>query len=63
MRGSKKLRLALGVALKLYTCVVTGSKLNTRKFRGIISTFVKVTGEKLLGGGGGGYFFPFSHPE
>ena len=42
--------LALGTNLKFYTSLSKGLKLKGRKFLGLISTFVEVTGEKLLGG-------------
>ena len=38
------------MALKLYTSVAKGLKLKVRKFWGLISTFVEVTGEKPVGG-------------
>ena len=44
------LRLALVVTLKFYTSV-PGLKLKSRNFLGIISKFVEITGEKLVGGG------------
>ena len=44
------LRLALGTNLKFYTSVKKGLKLKVRKFWGLIHTFAKVTGEKLVGG-------------
>ena len=62
MRGGLKfnnLGLALGTNLKFYTSVAKGLKLNGRKFFGLISTFVEVTGEKIVAGsegGGGGLF-------
>ena len=43
------LGLALGMVLKFYTSVVKGLKLKSRKFWELISTFVEVTGEKLVG--------------
>ena len=43
------LGLALGTNLKFDTSVAKGLKLNVRKFWGLIPTFVKVTGEKLVG--------------
>ena len=43
------LELALGMALKFCESVAKGLKLNIRKFLGLISTFVEVTGEKLVG--------------
>ena len=39
--------VALGTNLKFYTNVANGLKLKVRKFRGLIPTFVEVTGEKL----------------
>ena len=38
------------MGLKFYTSVAKGLKLKVRKFCGLISTFVEVTGEKLVGG-------------
>ena len=35
--------------LKFYTSVAKGLKLKVRKFWGLISTFVEVIGEKLVG--------------
>ena len=43
------LGLALGANLKFDTNVAEGSKLKVKKFRGLIPTFVEVTGEKLGG--------------
>ena len=44
------LRLALGMALKFYTSGKKGLKLKvTKKFEGLIPTFIEVTGEKLVG--------------
>ena len=40
--------------LKFYTSVAKRSKLKVGKFFGLIPTFVKVTGEKLVRAGGGG---------
>ena len=50
--------LALGMALKFYISMAKGLKLKLGKFYGLISTFVEVTGGKLVGG-------PFCppHPE
>ena len=50
--------LALGMALKFYISMAKGLKLKSGKFYGLISTFVEVTGGKLVGG-------PFCppHPE
>ena len=45
------LRLALGTNLKFYTSVAKRLKLKVRKFKGLIPTFVEVTGEKLVGRG------------
>ena len=42
--------------LKFYTSVIKELKIKVRKFLGLISTFVKVTGEKLVWEGGGGEF-------
>ena len=44
------LGLALGMALKFYTSVTKRLKLKVRKFLGLIPTFVKVSGEKLVKG-------------
>ena len=44
------LALALGTNLKFYNSVAKGLKLKVRMFWGLISTFVEVTGEKLVGG-------------
>ena len=44
------LGLALGMDLKCYTSVAKESKLKVRKFCELISTFLEVTGEKLIGG-------------
>ena len=41
------------MALKINTCVAKGLKLKIKKFLGLISTFVEVTGEKLLARVGG----------
>ena len=38
--------------MKFYNNVAKGLKLKIRKVCGLIPTFVKVTGEKLVGGGG-----------
>ena len=46
------LGLALGMVLKFYASMVKRLKLKVRKFLGLIPTFVKVTGENLVGGGG-----------
>ena len=35
-----------------------GLKLKVRKFLGLVTTFVEVTGEKLVGEEGGGLFAP-----
>ena len=40
--------MPLGMALKFYTSVAKGSKLNVRKFWGLIPTFVEI-GETDLG--------------
>ena len=48
------LGLALGMALKFYSFVAKGFKLKVRKFWGLFSTLIEVTGEKLEGG----YFAP-----
>ena len=45
------LGLALGTNLKFCTNVAKGLKLKVRKFCGPNSTFVRVTGEKLVGKG------------
>ena len=44
------LRLTLGKKLKFYTSLSKGLKLKVRKFWVLILTFLKVTGEKLVGG-------------
>ena len=44
------LRLALGTNLKFCTSQSKGLKLKVRKFWGLIPTFVKTIGEKLVGG-------------
>ena len=44
------LGLALGTNLKFYISVKKELKLKVRKFWGLIHTFPKVTGEKLVGG-------------
>ena len=43
------LELGLGMALNFYTSVAKRLKLQMKKFWGLISTFVEVTGEKLFG--------------
>ena len=43
------LGLALGTNLKFYISVAKWLKLKVRKFWGLISTFVEITGEKLVG--------------
>ena len=48
------LELALGKNLKCYTSVEKGLKLKVKQFLELISTFVEVRGEKLVGRGGGG---------
>ena len=45
------LGLVRGMALKFYTSVAKGLKLKVTRFWGLITTFVEVTGEKLVGGG------------
>ena len=53
------LGLTLGKNLKFYTILLKGLKLKMRTFLGFITTFVEVTGEKLVG-----FFAPFPpHPE
>ena len=52
------LGLALDMNLKFYTSLSKGLKLKLKKFWGLILTFVKVTGENLVGGA----FLP-PHPE
>ena len=52
------LELAYGMPSKCYTNVAKCSELKIRKFFRLISTFAKVTGEKLVGG-----FFSLRHPE
>ena len=54
------LGLALGTNLKFYTSVAKGLKLKVRLFWGPNPTFVKVTGEKLVGGA---FLPPPPHPE
>ena len=44
------LGLALDITLKFYRSVAKGLKLKVRTFLELISTFVEVTGEKLVGG-------------
>ena len=44
------LGLSLGTNLKFYTSLSKRLKLKVRKFWGLISTFVEVTREKLVGG-------------
>ena len=46
------LRVAQGFALKFYTSVAKGLKLKVKKFRGLFSTVLELTGEKLVDGGG-----------
>ena len=41
--------MTLGMALKLYTNVAKELKLKVTNFLGLIPTFAKVTGEKLVG--------------
>ena len=54
------LGLALAMALKFYTSWAKGLKLKVRKFLELMSTFVEITGEKLIGG----TFLPLPlHPE
>ena len=53
------LGLALGMNLKFYSSVKKGLKLIVRKFLGLVSTFIEVTGEKLVGG----LFGPPDHPN
>ena len=53
------LGLALGMNLKFYSSVKKGLKLIVRKFLGLVSTFIEVTGEKLVGG----LFGPPAHPN
>ena len=53
------LRSALGMALTFYSNVAKGSKLEVKRFWGLIPTFVEVTGKKLVGG----HFCPPHHPE
>ena len=48
--GSNNLVLALSTNLKFYTSVTKGLKLKVRRFGGLNSMFVEVTGEKLVGG-------------
>ena len=51
----KNLGLRIGMALKFYTSLAKWLTLKVIRFRGLIPTFVEVTGEKLVGG-------PFSLP-
>ena len=44
-----KLGLALGMAITFYASESKRIKLKIRKFWGLISTFVEVTGKKLVG--------------
>ena len=44
------LGLALGIVWKFYASVAKESKLNVRKFRGLVPVLIKVIGEKLVGG-------------
>ena len=46
----------LGMPFKFYVSVAKRFELKFRKFWGLISTFVEVTGEKLVGG-------PFGNPS
>ena len=46
------LGLALGTNFKLYTSVAKGLKLKVSRFWRLISTFVEVTGKRLVGQGG-----------
>ena len=39
--------------MQIFNSLSKGLKLKVRKFWGLITTFVEVTGEKLVGGGGG----------
>ena len=41
--------LGLGMALKLYTAVAKGLRVKVRHFEGLISTFVEIIGEELIG--------------
>ena len=50
------MRLAVIMTLQFYINMVKGLKLNDQKFLGQISTFVEVTGEKLIEAGRGGLF-------
>ena len=43
------MRLELDITLKFYISVAKELKLKVKEFWGLISTFVEVTGEKLLG--------------
>ena len=52
------LGLALVTNLKFYTSVTKALKLKVRKFLGLVSAFIEVTGEKLVGGP---FYCP--HPE
>ena len=44
------LGLALGTNLKFFSSMAKVLKLKVRKIRGLIPTFVEVTGKKLVGG-------------
>ena len=57
---SNNLGLALGTSLKFYTSVAKRSKLKVRKFWGLVSTFLEVAGEKLVGGD---FLPPPPHPS
>ena len=51
--------LAVAMSLNFYASVAKGLNLKVTKFWGLIPTFVKVTGGKLIGGG---LFAPPSPP-
>ena len=54
------LGLALGANLEFYTSVTKRLKLKVGKFRGLIPTFLEVTGKKLVVGGRGLFALPLS---
>ena len=50
------------MALKFYTSVAKGLKLEVKKFFSeLICTLLEITGEKQVGKGGGGLFAPPVH--
>ena len=60
MRGALdvNLRIALGIALRVYTIVAKELKLKVKNFWRLIPKFVEVAGEKLVDGGRGGFLGP-----